>query len=63
MTVIRRVALRILNAIIRHAPPGIRDWGVAALREMDFIENDWRALFWAMGSVTLLFQPEVKTMG
>jgi hypothetical protein len=26
------------------------------LREMDFIENDWAALFWALGSVTALLK-------
>jgi len=31
-----------------------RDWGLAMSREMDFIENDWAALFWAIGSVKAL---------
>jgi hypothetical protein len=26
------------------------------LREMDFVENDWAALFWALGSATALFK-------
>lgn len=26
------------------------------LREMDFVEGDWAALFWALGSSTALFR-------
>jgi hypothetical protein len=26
------------------------------LRELDFIENDWAALFWALGSTTAIFR-------
>ena len=26
------------------------------LREMDFVEGDWAALFWALGSATALFK-------
>jgi hypothetical protein len=29
------------------------------LRELDFIESDWGALFWALGSVTALFRHSV----
>ena len=51
MTVIRRFAARVLSATIRRARPGVRAWGQAMLREMDFIESDWSALFWVIGSV------------
>ena len=40
-----------LDAAIRRAGPGAREWGEAMRREMDFIESDWDALLWAMGSV------------
>ena len=51
---IRNLALRTLNAVVRRTRPEVRDWGLAMLREMDFIENDWTALFWAIGSVSAL---------
>jgi uncharacterized membrane protein len=54
LTLIRNLALRILNAVVRRTPPDVRDWGLAMLREMDFIENDRAALFWAIGSVKAL---------
>jgi heme/copper-type cytochrome/quinol oxidase subunit 4 len=41
--------VRTLNAVIRRAPPEMREWGTAMLREMDFIESDWDALVWAFG--------------
>jgi multisubunit Na+/H+ antiporter MnhB subunit len=40
--------VRTLNAVVRRAPPEIREWGTAMLREMDFIESDWEALAWAI---------------
>ena len=52
MTLVRRLALRILNATVRRARPELQEWGLAMSREMDFIENDWAALLWAIGSVT-----------
>jgi hypothetical protein len=32
------------------------DWAYAMLRELDFIESDWEALFWALGSTTAIFR-------
>ncbi len=54
MALIRTLALRALNAVVRRTRPEVRDWGLAMLCEMDFIENDWAALFWAIGSVKSL---------
>jgi hypothetical protein len=54
MTLIRSLALRTLKAVARRTRPEVRDWGLAMLREMDFIENDWAALFWALGGVKSL---------
>jgi hypothetical protein len=51
-----RLASTILTAAIRGASPEVREWGNAMLREMDFIEGDWAALFWALGSATALFR-------
>ena len=51
MRLIRRLATRTLQAAVRRAAPAVREWGDAMLREMDSIESDWEALFWAIGSV------------
>jgi hypothetical protein len=53
---IRRLASVILAASVRWASPEVREWGKAMLREMDFVEGDWAALFWALGSATALFR-------
>ena len=51
MTLIRKFAKGALRAAVRRAAPAVREWGEAMLREMDFIESDWEALLWAIGSV------------
>jgi hypothetical protein len=53
---IRRLASAILTASVRWASPEVREWGNAMLHEMDFVEGDWAALFWALGSATALFK-------
>jgi hypothetical protein len=53
---IRRLASAILAAAVRWASPAVREWGNAMLREMDLVEGDWAALFWALGSATALFR-------
>jgi hypothetical protein len=48
MALLQRVARR---------PLGDGDaWAAAMLRELDFIESDWAALFWAIGSTTAIFR-------
>jgi hypothetical protein len=54
MSSIRRTASRLLGAMVDHLPAESRTWGNAALRELDFVESDWTALFWALGSTTAL---------
>ena len=57
----RRLALTISNAVLGLAPLGAEDWATAMLHEIDFIKNDWTALFWALGSTRILLaQPEIE---
>jgi hypothetical protein len=56
MTAIRKLASQILDVAARHASPEVRDWGTAMRRELDFVESDLAALFWALGSATVLFK-------
>src|ERR1700674_2178308 len=56
MSPIRRLASRLLGAVVRHSSSHSQDWANAMLRELDFIESDWAALFWALGSTTAIFR-------
>ena len=37
-------------------PPHSRCWGNAMLRELDFVESDWAAVLWALGSMIAIFK-------
>jgi hypothetical protein len=56
MTAPRKLALKISHAVVRFAPRGAQDWVKAMLRELDFIANDWTALFWSLGSTRILLK-------
>ncbi len=53
------MASKLLDAAVRHLPPDSRCWGNAMLRELDFVESDWAAVFWALGSLTAIFKHSV----
>ncbi len=56
MTLVRRVAMKISGVVVvRYASPGCRDWAEGLAREVEFIEDDWDALRWAIGSTRVLF--------
>jgi hypothetical protein len=52
----RRLASAILRTALRYASPQAQEWGQAMLREMDFVEGDWAALRWSVGSAASLFR-------
>lgn len=54
MTVIRTLAIAISERVARWAAPGCKDWAEGLAREVQFIESDWRALSWAIGSTRVL---------
>ena len=54
MSAIRKLATAMLDVVIKHSSPEARNWGSAMVREMDFVENDWSAALWALGSTTAL---------
>lgn len=56
MSPTRKLASRLLRVVLRYTPAESRDWVNAMLREMDFIERDWAALFWALGSTAAIFR-------
>jgi hypothetical protein len=55
----RRWAAGLLRAAIRLAPEQSRAWALAMLRELDFIEGDWAAFFWALGSFAAVLRHAV----
>lgn len=60
MSAIRTLASKLLRAALQHSSADSQDWANAMLRELDFIENDWTALFWALGSTTAIFKNSVR---
>jgi hypothetical protein len=52
----RKLAAALLRGVLRLAPVDSRDWALAMLRELDFIEGEWAALFWALGSATAILR-------
>lgn len=56
MTFLRRVAKAISQRVVRWAVPGCKEWAEGLAREIEFIEGDWRALFWAIGSARVLLE-------
>jgi hypothetical protein len=52
----RTLAAKLLRVVVRLAPAESRDWAAAMLRELDFIEEDWSALFWALGSLAAILR-------
>jgi hypothetical protein len=56
----RTLAARLMNAVVRLVPEESREWAIAMLRELDFIEGDWAAFFWALGSTTAILRHAVS---
>jgi hypothetical protein len=54
MTFLRKRALGISSWVTRWSSPGCREWAEGLEREGAFIESDWRALAWAIGSTRVL---------
>ena len=52
----RRWAAAMLRAAAGLAPQQTRGWATAMLRELDFIEGDWSALFWALGGLAAILR-------
>ena len=57
MTLIRRSVVRISEFVVRWASDGSREWAEGLAREVAFIQSDWRALGWAIGSLQVLVDP------
>jgi hypothetical protein len=56
---IRRLAIATLNTVVQHSSADSRSWGLAMLRELELVEDDWAALSWALGSSMALCRHSV----
>jgi hypothetical protein len=63
MTFLRKMALKISDTVVRYASPGSREWAEGLARETDFIESDWSALAWALGSTRVLLHYREAPLG
>jgi hypothetical protein len=52
----RKLAAALLRGVLRLAPVESRDWAMAMLRELDFIQGEWAALLWALGSAAAILR-------
>jgi hypothetical protein len=62
MSATRKFAARLLQFVIRHSTHETQAWGNAMLRELDFIESDWAALLWALGSTAAIFRHSARAL-
>jgi hypothetical protein len=60
MPALRRIAVRVLTAMVRRSSSEGRAWAEAMLRELDFVQSDWSALRWAVGGATVLCKHTVS---
>lgn len=63
MTLVRRLAVRISRQAVEAARPRCRDWAEGLAREVEFVEGDWRALGWALGSWKVLLRNPPPPLG
>jgi hypothetical protein len=56
VTALRSLAVRVSHLVVRHASAGSREWAEGLAREVQFIESDWRAIVWALGSTRVLLE-------
>ena len=63
MTRIRKLALKISNQVVKWASPGCKEWAEGLAREVAFIESDWAALRWSLGSVRIVFDRREMPIG
>lgn len=62
MRLVRRLAVGVSEFVVRRASRPAREWAEGLAREVEFVEGDWRALAWAIGSVRVLFQNAPKPL-
>ena len=54
MRPVRKLAVRISETVVERARPRCKEWAQGLAHEIEFVEGDWRALGWAIGSLRVL---------
>jgi hypothetical protein len=54
MTLVRTAAQKISAVVVRYSSAGNKEWAEGLAREVDFIQSNWGALLWSMGSLRVL---------
>jgi len=54
MTIVRTAAQKISAKVVCYSSAGNKEWAEGLAREVDFIQSDWGALLWSMGSLRVL---------
>ncbi len=54
MTPLRSLAVGVSGFVARRASRRAKEWAEGLAREVEFVESDWLALRWALGSVRIL---------
>jgi hypothetical protein len=62
MRLVRRWAVGVSEFVVRRASPRAKEWAEGLAHEVEFVEGDWGALGWAIGSVRVLFQNPPKLL-
>jgi hypothetical protein len=63
MTLVRRVAMAISGVVVRYASSGCKDWAEGLAHEVEFVQGDWAAFWWALGSARVLLDRREATVG
>jgi hypothetical protein len=63
MTFVRRVAMTISNTVVEYASPGCKEWAHGLAQEVAYVEGDWAALGWALGSARVLLDYREAPIG
>lgn len=53
---LRGITARLLSFAAACAPTKFAEWARAMLGELDYVEDDWSAFFWALGSIGVLLR-------
>ena len=59
MSMRRRLASGLLRAIVRGSSREPGSWPTAILHELEYVDGDWAALWWALGGATAVFRRAV----
>jgi len=56
----RKIARALLEGAVRMAPPHTAEWAQAMLSELDYVEGEWSALIWALGSAAAVVRRSAR---